>query len=388
MLLNLLSNAFKFTPDGGSIVLRAETATREELPEKARSDAGLYPDAALYLRLTLADNGVGMDTRDLERIFDPFYQAQNPDIKSVGTGIGLSLAKGIVEMHHGVIYAESEKGRGSTFHVIVPCGNAHFHAGEIISDYLDSETLERYTDNIAADETPETPELPAARSEATVLVVEDNRQLRTYIRRRLSPYWKVIEADNGKSGQLLALEKMPALIISDIMMPVMDGLTALKILRSKGDVTPVILLTAKSEIDDRISGLDSGADDYLTKPFSVGELLARIRSLTRRGQDMSPSKLNVGSTSLDSEEQELSCHNSIRLSGKETKLMKLLMLNPLKGLDTKFIFDKIWSKEEDVDESVVWIYISYLRGKLLAVMSDLQIDGEEGGSFTLMPRRD
>lgn len=126
----------------------------------------------------------------------------------------------------------------------------------------------------------------------------------------------------------------------DIMMPVMDGLTALKILRSKGDVTPVILLTAKSEIDDRISGLDSGADDYLTKPFSVGELLARIRSLTRRGQDMSPSKLNVGSTSLDSEEQELSCHNSIRLSGKETKLMKLLMLNPLKGLDTKFIFDK------------------------------------------------
>ena len=127
---------------------------------------------------------------------------------------------------------------------------------------------------------------------------------------------------------------------------------------------------------------------FRSKPFSVGELLARIRSLTRRGQDMSPSKLNVGSTSLDSEEQELSFHNSIRLSGKETKLMKLLMLNPLKGLDTKFIFDKIWSKEEDVDESVVWIYISYLRGKLLAVMSDLQIDGEEGGSFTLMPRRD
>lgn len=101
MLLNLLSNAFKFTPDGGSIVLRAETATREELPEKARSDAGLYPDAALYLRLTLADNGVGMDTRDLERIFDPFYQAQNPDIKSVGTGIGLSLENLGVEISGG-----------------------------------------------------------------------------------------------------------------------------------------------------------------------------------------------------------------------------------------------------------------------------------------------
>ena len=223
----------------------------------------------------------------------------------------------------------------------------------------------------------------------TILVVDDEKDIVSAMEIYLKAEgYRVLTAYNGREALSVAAREDVHLILMDIMMPVMDGLTALKILRSKGDVTPVILLTAKSEIDDRISGLDSGADDYLTKPFSVGELLARIRSLTRRGQDMSPSKLNVGSTSLDSEEQELSCHNSIRLSGKETKLMKLLMLNPLKGLDTKFIFDKIWSKEEDVDESVVWIYISYLRGKLLAVMSDLQIDGEEGGSFTLMPRRD
>lgn len=222
-----------------------------------------------------------------------------------------------------------------------------------------------------------------------LLLAEDERDMSNVITTILKHSgYEVDLAENGQEALDLSMKNNYDCMVMDIMMPVMDGLTALKILRSKGDVTPVILLTAKSEIDDRISGLDSGADDYLTKPFSVGELLARIRSLTRRGQDMSPSKLNVGSTSLDSEEQELSFHNSIRLSGKETKLMKLLMLNPLKGLDTKFIFDKIWSKEEDVDESVVWIYISYLRGKLLAVMSDLQIDGEEGGSFTLMPRRD
>lgn len=222
-----------------------------------------------------------------------------------------------------------------------------------------------------------------------LLLAEDERDMSNVLTTILKHSgYEVDLAENGQEALDLSMKNNYDCMVMDIMMPVMDGLTALKILRSKGDVTPVILLTAKSEIDDRISGLDSGADDYLTKPFSVGELLARIRSLTRRGQDMSPSKLNVGSTFLDSEEQELSCHNSIRLSGKETKLMKLLMLNPLKGLDTKFIFDKIWSKEEDVDESVVWIYISYLRGKLLAVMSDLQIDGEEGGSFTLMPRRD
>lgn len=316
VLLNLLSNAFKFTPDGGSIVLRAETATREELPEKARSDAGLYPDAALYLRLTLADNGVGMDTRDLERIFDPFYQAQNPDIKSVGTGIGLSLAKGIVEMHHGVIYAESEKGRGSTFHVIVPCGNAHFHAGEIISDYLDSETLERYTDNIAADETPETPELPAARSEATVLVVEDNRQLRTYIRRRLSPYWKVIEADNGKSGQLLALEKMPALIISDIMMPVMDGLQMCYNLKHDPRTAhiPVVLLTARQFVLQMKEGLEFGADDYITKPFHMQALILKVRNIIASREKLK-----------DLYGQRLSLENlGVEISGGDDKFLQQL----------------------------------------------------------------
>lgn len=195
-------------------------------------------------------------------------------------------------------------------------------------------------------------------------------------------------AENGAIAVDLAQKKNYDCMIFDIMMPVKDGITALKELREAGDVTPVIMLTAKSEVDDRITGLDSGADDYLTKPFAIGELLARIRSLTRRNKDFTPTIISAGSTSLDTEEQELSAHNSIRLSGKETKLMKLFMLNENKELSTSYLFQKIWSGEEGVDESVVWIYISYLREKLSAINSDLSIFGEEGQSFRLALRED
>ena len=195
-------------------------------------------------------------------------------------------------------------------------------------------------------------------------------------------------AENGAIAVDLAQKKNYDCMIFDIMMPVKDGITALKELREAGDVTPVIMLTAKSEVDDRITGLDSGADDYLTKPFAIGELLARIRSLTRRNKDFTPTILSAGSTSLDTEEQELSAHNSIRLSGKETRLMKLFMLNENKELSTSYLFQKIWSGEEGVDESVVWIYISYLREKLSAINSDLSIFGEEGQSFRLALRED
>lgn len=160
-------------------------------------------------------------------------------------------------------------------------------------------------------------------------------------------------AKNGAVAVDLASRTNYDCMVFDIMMPVKDGITALQEVRAAGDVTPVIMLTAKSEVDDRITGLDAGADDYLTKPFAIGELLARIRSLTRRGKDFTPSTLSAGSTSLDTEEQELSAHNSIRLSGKETKLMKLLMLHQGKTLSTSYIFQKIWSGEEGVDESVV-----------------------------------
>ena len=172
-------------------------------------------------------------------------------------------------------------------------------------------------------------------------------------------------------------------MILDIMMPRMDGITALKLIRNKSIFTPVIMLTAKSQIDDRITGLDAGADDYLMKPFSMGELLARIRSLTRRNNVFLPSVLSVGSVTLNIEEQNLSCKNSISLNNKETKLMKLFMLNKNTALSTKQIFSQIWKNDFDCDENIVWIYISYLREKLEAINADIQIIGNKGQNFNL-----
>lgn len=175
-------------------------------------------------------------------------------------------------------------------------------------------------------------------------------------------------------------------MIFDIMMPKLDGVGALKELRRSGDTTPVIMLTAKAEIDDKITGLDAGADDYLTKPFAMGELLARLRSMTRRsGASFTPSTLSAGKVELNVEEQALSCRNSVRLGHKETKLMKLFMLNIGKELSTETIFSHVWKEEDEVNEEIVWIYVSYLREKLAAIQADVHIAGQKGQAFSLQP---
>lgn len=175
-------------------------------------------------------------------------------------------------------------------------------------------------------------------------------------------------------------------MIFDIMMPKLDGVGALKELRRSGDTTPVIMLTAKAEIDDKITGLDAGADDYLTKPFAMGELLARLRSMTRRsGASFTPSTLSAGKVELNVEEQALSCRNSVRLGHKETKLMKLFMLNMGKELSTETIFSHVWKEEDEVNEEIVWIYVSYLREKLAAIQADVHIAGQKGQAFSLQP---
>ena len=144
----------------------------------------------------------------------------------------------------------------------------------------------------------------------------------------------------------------------------------------------VLSLTAKAEISDRIVGLDAGADDYLTKPFAMGELLARIRSMTRRAGDYTPKKLRVGSVTLDMEQQELFHENSIRLAAKETKLMEYLMLNEGKKLSTSEILTHVWNGES-TDEKIVWMYVNFLRSKLDSINADITIDGQQGGSYVL-----
>ena len=172
-------------------------------------------------------------------------------------------------------------------------------------------------------------------------------------------------------------------IVMDIMMPRMDGIEALKHIREKGDFTPVLLLTAKAEIDDRVTGLDAGADDYLTKPFAIKELLARVKSMTRRNDTYSPKSLKVGSVTLNTEKQEITSENSISLALKETKLLEFFMLNPEKELSTERIFDHVWKNDEGAAHDVVWVYVSFLRSKLRSINADIDIIGEKDGSYTL-----
>ncbi|WP_314830877.1 response regulator transcription factor [uncultured Streptococcus sp.] len=221
-----------------------------------------------------------------------------------------------------------------------------------------------------------------------ILLAEDEQQLSRVLETAMTHEgYQVDTAFDGQEAVDLAKGNAYDLMILDIMMPVKTGIEALKEIRQSGNTTHVIMLTAMSEVDDKVTGLDAGADDYLTKPFSLKELLARLRSMSRRVATFTPNLLQIGQTSLNVGEHELISSNSIRLAGKESRMMEFLMLNAQKSLSTQEIFRHVWSKDEDedLDEGFVWIYISYLRQKLKAIHADLAILGEEGGSFTLVP---
>ena len=172
--------------------------------------------------------------------------------------------------------------------------------------------------------------------------------------------------------------------ILDIMMPRMDGITVLRKIREAGNRIPVLLLTAKSEVDDKVLGLDSGANDYLTKPFAVQELLARIRAMTRSQTAHGDSRLRVGNITLDSTTFELSSPSgSFRLANKEYQIMELLMRNPQNLISTEHLLERIWGFDSDTEINVVWVYISYLRKKLEALHSNVQIKATRNAGYSL-----
>ena len=172
--------------------------------------------------------------------------------------------------------------------------------------------------------------------------------------------------------------------ILDIMMPKKDGLTVLKEIRRQGINTPVLMLTAKAEIDDRVLGLDSGANDYLTKPFAAPELLARIRAMTRTQMTQNTSSLSFGNLSLNQTSFELSSPSgSYQLTNKEFQLLELLMANPGQVISSDSLFEKIWGYESDADPSVIWVYISYLRKKLTALNASVRIRAIRNAGYRL-----
>ncbi len=171
--------------------------------------------------------------------------------------------------------------------------------------------------------------------------------------------------------------------IFDVMMPVMDGITALKKLRESGNKIPVLILTAKAEIDDKVLGLDSGANYYLTKPFDTKELLATIRAITRDEKQIE-SKLNFGNISLDRSTFEISSPTgSFRLANKEFQMMEMLITNPHNIIPAERFMEKIWGFDSDSEINVVWVYVSYLRKKLTALHANITIKSSRNAGYSL-----
>lgn len=283
IVYNLISNAFKFSEDHATISFNINYDNQD-------------------LQIKVSDSGKGIPEDKLPFIFDRFYQADNSSTKSQeGSGIGLSLSKDLVELMDGTITASSELNKGSFFTIHIPIQEIRTRKkepSEIVSQK--NETKQEPFNLIQSDKR----DLPS------VLLVEDNKDMRHFIKEQLIDSYKVIEALHGIDGKEKALQFSPDLVITDLMMPKMDGVELCKILKTNVNTShiPIIMLTAKAGIDNKIEGLETGADDYLVKPFVVNELLIRCKNLIEQRQKLrqlytshettvDPKKLTV--TSID-----------------------------------------------------------------------------------------
>jgi signal transduction histidine kinase/ligand-binding sensor domain-containing protein len=261
---NLLSNAFKFTPDGGSIEVSVA-------------------DKKSTIEIKVTDNGRGIARENIGKLFDNYFQEDDFGKQNTGYGIGLALSKSIVEMHKGTISVSSEAGSGrqhtTCFTVILLKGKEHFREEQLTS--LRGETLPIQPLLPSGLSQTSQPEQETIGSLNTILLVEDNTAIRTFIRESLQKQYHILESSNGLEGLACATEAIPDLIISDVMMPEMDGLSFCSRIKTDARTShiPVILLTAKTAVTHQVSGLQTGADIYLTKPFSMEVLELQIRNL-------------------------------------------------------------------------------------------------------------
>lgn len=294
IVFNLISNALKSTPQGGKVLVTLQASDGHS--GGSAGDGSTAADRE-YAEITVRDTGVGIPKSDLEHIFDRFYQTDSGLLKG-GTGIGLSLVKELTDLHRGEIEVDSEPGFGSAFTVRLPIAQADQQVGFSAASSVPTPPSPPLADSVRPEWEPFVPlgsgsmpdlaieesDVPAADSRPLVLVVDDNAELRRLIRTYLKPRYRLIEASNGKVAFQMARTHHPDAVVSDILMPVMDGLNLCQQIRDDEELagTPVILLTAVASDESRLAGLDTGADQYLTKPFLPEELLASVRNLLRR----------------------------------------------------------------------------------------------------------
>lgn len=217
-----------------------------------------------------------------------------------------------------------------------------------------------------------------------ILVAEDEQQLSHVLSSAMTASgYQVDIANNGQEAVEQAKENAYDVIILDIMMPVKSGLEALKEIRATGNRTYIMMLTAMGEEDDKVTGLDAGADDYLTKPFSLKELLARLRSCQRRDDSYQVDVLEFGDLTLNGNDQSLESRNSISLTNRENRLLQYFILNANKELSVNELISHVWDENDTVDQEDLWINICYLRQKLQAIQSQVTISGEKTGPFMI-----
>ncbi|NCA77678.1 MAG: tetratricopeptide repeat protein [Alphaproteobacteria bacterium] len=275
---NLISNAIKSIDQEGEIVVNLSGPSNHELNTTHEGS---------FVTVTISDNGRGISAVDLSRIFDRFFRADDSSLsQEPGTGIGLELTRDLVELHGGSIHVSSEPGKGSCFTVHFPLGTDHLEADEVIGTEV-PENRESAASGKGFLSAEHAPLIPAGKSR-TLLIVEDHPDMRAYIAGFLSAEFNLLEAADGlKAWETIRLQK-PDLVISDLMMPGMDGLTLLEQTRDFEETRhiPFILLTAKAGDDEKLAGYALKADAYITKPFQAEELLLRIRHLLETHQEL------------------------------------------------------------------------------------------------------
>ncbi len=260
---NLLSNAFKYTPKGGTISLNVYKKGEEAVIE-------------------VRDSGAGISPEEIEKIFERFYQVGSDSVGTQGTGIGLALSKGIIELHKGRIEVSSHLDKGTTFTIYLKLGKEHFLKEQIDTEPVKEEPLSMPAEpQLQLEQQVMDEDVQNRIKGAKMLIVEDNASLREMLAGLFEPYYEVITAPDGEEGLQKAQEVMPDIIISDIMMPKMTGIELCRQIKANFETChiPVVLLTARTAIEHTIEGLRIGADDYITKPFNVSLLISRCNNL-------------------------------------------------------------------------------------------------------------
>ena len=338
ILLNLIANSVQHTAAGGKTVLCISCAQGDRVEK-------------LPLVFTVSDNGEGMEQSILDAAL---AEGETP-----AAGLGIAIAKGLTELMGGSIAAKSGREKGTVFRV------------ELAFDRMeDKEKTEAESEALAG---------------KRLLLAEDERSLARALTVLLRKNNYEVDAvyDGEEAMAYLGSGNYDGAIL-DIMMPKRDGIDVLCQLRRQGNRLPVLLLTAKSEVDDKVLGLDSGANDYLTKPFASQELLARIRAMTREQTVQATSRLQVGNITLDRATFELSSPTGrLRLANKEFQMLELLMCNPRNLISTERFLEKIWGYDNEAEINVVWVYISYLRKKLAALHGNIQIKARRNAGYYL-----